>query len=195
MWPNVRESQLLRSLLRTCHRSQFTPRATHIIYHGETGEGMTAGGARGGEGRLRDRERVGNSKRAGERERGGWKGGWCSPIPPCPRCLYFYCGECSVASSVVFRNYDTIPLHPLDRCTAARQSLYILRYNRSTSLPVKYITASRRRGSNRRESAAVLRGGWLGANFMFSILDTILSEFSAYLGHWFFFFFFLMWIF
>lgn len=49
-------------------------------------------------------------------------------------------GECSIASSVVFRNYDTIPLHPLERCTAARQSLYILHYNRSTSLPVKYIT-------------------------------------------------------
>jgi len=59
---------------------------------------------------------------------------------PCPRRLYFYCGECSIASSVVFRNYDTIPLHPLERCTAARQSLYILHYNRSTSLPVKYIT-------------------------------------------------------
>lgn len=70
---------------------------------------------------------------------GGGKG-VATPYPPCPRCLYFYCGECSVASSVVFRNYDTIPLHPLERCTAARQSLYILRYNRSTSLPVKCIT-------------------------------------------------------
>lgn len=59
--------------------------------------------------------------------------------PRVPRCLYFYCGECSVASSVVFRNYDTIPLHPLERCTAARQSLYILHYNRLTSLPAEYI--------------------------------------------------------
>ena len=78
--------------------------------------------------------RVGNSK--WERERLYYP----PPPPPCPRCLYFYCSECSIASSVVFRNYDTIPLHPLERCTAARQSLYILHYNRSTSLPVKYIT-------------------------------------------------------
>lgn len=142
MWPNVRESQLLRSLLRTCHRSQFTPRATHIIYHGETSEGMTEG-AEGGEGRLRDREsrqfETSGRKREREEEQGVERG-FVPPVPPCPRCLYFYCGECSVASSVVFRNYDTIPLHPLERCTAARQSLYILRYNRSTSLPVKYIT-------------------------------------------------------
>lgn len=89
-----------------------------------------------------------------ERENEWWgRGGKgvATLYPPCPRCLYFYCGECSVASSVVFRNYDTIPLHPLERCTAARQSLYILRYNRSTSLPVKCIT----RLDETREATAV----------------------------------------
>lgn len=115
--------QLLRSLLHTCHRSQFTPRATHIIYRGETGEGITAAGG-------------------GDCDPESWQfetGERLYYPPRVPRCLYFYCGECSVASSVVFRNYDTIPLHPLERCTAARQSLYILRYNRLTSLPAEYI--------------------------------------------------------
>lgn len=67
--------QLLRSLLHTCHRSQFTPRPTHIIYRGETQRRGDDGSARPESWQFETVERE-------------------VVLLPCPRCLYFYCGEC-----------------------------------------------------------------------------------------------------